>query len=139
VSIEKAGYATVERTVSGVVIQVSALTITPPPIRIEQRLIPVAAVPAGMVFVGGGDYRLISWSRPTDRRARLDDYFIDRYEVSNQEYKEFVSAGGYVPARVLEGAVRQGWPARRLGRRHAHARRSDGTAGPADLVEPGLR
>ena len=26
---------------------------------------------------------------------RLDDYFIDKYEVSNQEYKEFVNAGGY--------------------------------------------
>ena len=57
---------------------------------------PAAAVPARMVFVPGGEYRLISWSRPTDRRVRLDDYFIDKYEVSNQEYKEFVNAGGYV-------------------------------------------
>ena len=49
-----------------------------------------------MVFVPGGDYRLISWSRPTDRRVPLNDYFIDKYEVSNLEYKEFVNAGGYV-------------------------------------------
>ncbi len=49
-----------------------------------------------MVFVPGGEYRLIAWSRPTDRRVSLDDYFVDKYEVSNQEYKEFVSAGGYV-------------------------------------------
>ncbi|HUE89027.1 MAG TPA: bifunctional serine/threonine-protein kinase/formylglycine-generating enzyme family protein [Vicinamibacterales bacterium] len=95
-SIEKEGYAPVERTVSGVVARVGALTITPPPIRIEQRLLPVSGVPARMVFVPGGDYRLISWSRPTDRRVRLDDYFIDKYEVSNQEYKEFINAGGYV-------------------------------------------
>jgi formylglycine-generating enzyme required for sulfatase activity len=95
-SIEKPGYATVERTVSGVAMRAGTLTITPPPIRIDQRLLPAAAVPAGMVFVPGGDYRLISWSRPTDRRVRLADYLIDTYEVSNQEYKEFVNAGGYV-------------------------------------------
>jgi hypothetical protein len=28
--------------------------------------------------------------------VRLDDYFIDKYEVSNHEYKEFINAGGYV-------------------------------------------
>lgn len=95
-SIEKDGYAPVEGTVSGVVVRASALTIAPPPIRIEQRLLPAASVPEGMVFVPGGDYRLISWSRPTDRRVRLDDYFIDKYEVSNQEYKEFINAGGYL-------------------------------------------
>ncbi len=48
-----------------------------------------------MVFVPGSDYRLITWSRPTDRRVPLNDYFIDKYEVSNLEYKEFVNAGGY--------------------------------------------
>jgi formylglycine-generating enzyme required for sulfatase activity len=95
-SIEKDGYAPVERTVSGVAIRNGTLTITPPPIRVNQRLLPASAVPARMVSVPGGDYRLISWSRPTDRRVRLADYFIDKYEVSNQEYKEFVDGGGYV-------------------------------------------
>ena len=95
-SIEKEGYAPVERTISGVAARAGALTITPPPTRIVQRLLPVSAVPPRMVLVPGGDYRLISWSRPTDRRVRLDDYFIDKYEVSNQEYKEFINAGGYV-------------------------------------------
>jgi serine/threonine protein kinase/formylglycine-generating enzyme required for sulfatase activity len=96
VSIEKDGYASIERTVSGVTIRVGTLVITPPPIRIEQRLIPATTVPARMEFVPGGDYRLVAWSRPTDRRVRLNDYFIDKYEVSNQEYKEFINAGGYV-------------------------------------------
>jgi eukaryotic-like serine/threonine-protein kinase len=95
-AIEKDGYAQVERAVSGVAMQAGALRITPPPIRIQQRLMPTGVVPARMVFVPGGDYRLISWSRPTDRRVHLDDYFIDKYEVSNQEYKEFVNGGGYV-------------------------------------------
>ena len=49
-----------------------------------------------MVFVPGGDYRLVGVARPTDRRVQLDDYFIDKYEVSNQDYREFVHAGGYL-------------------------------------------
>jgi formylglycine-generating enzyme required for sulfatase activity/tRNA A-37 threonylcarbamoyl transferase component Bud32 len=95
-SIEKEGYAPVERTVSGVAMRASTLAILPPPIRIELRLLPADAVPPQMVLVPGGDYRLISWSRPTDRRVRLDDYFVDKYEVSNREYKEFINGGGYL-------------------------------------------
>jgi serine/threonine protein kinase/formylglycine-generating enzyme required for sulfatase activity len=95
-SIEKDGYAPVERTVSGVAVRLRTLTITPPPIQITQRLMPADGVPDRMAFVPGGDYRLISWSRPTDRRVVLADFFIDKYEVSNREFKEFISAGGYV-------------------------------------------
>ena len=100
-SIEKEGYAPIERTVSGVAIRTGALTITPPPIRIDQRLLSANTVPARMVFVPGGDYRLISWSRPTDQRVRLDDYFIDKYEVSNQD--KGVRQRGWLPqTRALE-------------------------------------
>jgi len=53
-------------------------------------------MPERMTFVSGGDYRLAAWGRPTDARTKLDDYFIDKYEVSNQEYKEFINAGGYL-------------------------------------------
>jgi formylglycine-generating enzyme required for sulfatase activity/tRNA A-37 threonylcarbamoyl transferase component Bud32 len=103
-SIVKDGYAPIERTVSGVAVRTGALTIMPPPIRITQRLQPAAAVPERMVLVPGGEYRLISWSRPTDRRVRLDDYFIDKYEVSNEEYKEFVNAGGYLKPELWKHA-----------------------------------
>src|SRR5262249_31122097 len=96
-SIEKDGFAPVERTVSGVMARSGSLTITPQPIRLaDVRLIPIDAQPARMVAVPGGDYRLVSWSRPTDRRVRLTDYFIDKYEVSNRDYKEFINAGGYL-------------------------------------------
>ena len=46
-----------------------ALTILPPAIRISQRLLPVTKVPARMVFVPGGDYRLIGMVTP-DGSAR---------------------------------------------------------------------
>jgi formylglycine-generating enzyme required for sulfatase activity len=63
--------------------------------QVEARLIPAAAAPQGMAFVPGSEYRMASWSRPTDRRVRLSDYFIDKYEVSNEDYKAFINAGGY--------------------------------------------
>jgi formylglycine-generating enzyme required for sulfatase activity len=113
--IEKDGYARVERTISGVTTRAGTLTITPRPIRINQRLLLASAVPDRMVFVAGGDYRLISWSRPTDRRVQLDDFFIDKYEVSNGDFKEFINAGGYVKrefwtTRLLKDGRTLAWP-----------------------------
>ena len=49
-----------------------------------------------MVFIPGGEYSLVNWSRPTEKKVNLDDFFIDKYEVTNAEFKEFIVAGGYV-------------------------------------------
>jgi eukaryotic-like serine/threonine-protein kinase len=94
--IEKDGYAKTERTVSGAIQHLGTLMMMPPPILVEQKLIAADQMPQRMTFVSGGDYRMVAWNRPTEARARLDDYFIDKYEVSNQEYKEFINAGGYL-------------------------------------------
>ena len=95
-SIEKDGYAPTERTVSGIMLRTVGLTMLPPPIEIEQKLIPTGTMPAGMVAVPSGEYRLVAWSRPTDARVPLADFFIDKFEVSNDAYKEFITAGGYL-------------------------------------------
>jgi formylglycine-generating enzyme required for sulfatase activity len=94
-AIEKEGYAPVERTVSGALLRMDNWVVAPPPFLLEQRLVAAGTMPSRMVFVPGGEYRLAAWSRPTDARVRLDDFFIDKYEVSNEEYKEFIDAGGY--------------------------------------------
>jgi formylglycine-generating enzyme required for sulfatase activity len=94
--IEKDGYAPTERTVSGADLHTGTLTVMPPPVRVDQSLVVLAQMPARMVSVPGGEYRLVAWSRPTDRRVRLNDYFIDKYEVTNREFKEFINAGGYL-------------------------------------------
>src|SRR5438093_13023906 len=70
--------------------------VLPPPIRLAQKLLPVDKLPERMAFVPGGDYRLVAWARPTDAKVHLDDFVIDKYEVSNREYKEFISSGGYL-------------------------------------------
>ena len=135
-SIEKDGYMPTERTVSGIVSRAGTLTIMPPPIRITQRLLPSQGAPPRMVFVPGGDYRLISWARPTDRRVRLNDYFIDKYEVSNQEYKEFINAGGYVNRAFWKYPVARDGRTDPMGRSDEDVRRSDWPGGAAVVVEP---
>jgi serine/threonine protein kinase/dienelactone hydrolase len=55
---------------------------------------PAATVPPGMVVVSGGTVRL-SYSLNTAPAVKIDDFLIDRYEVTNEEYKRFVDAGGY--------------------------------------------
>jgi dienelactone hydrolase len=53
-------------------------------------LAPAAGAPPDMVFVPGGP------SRGTGGNdIRLPDFWIDKFEVSNAEYKRFVDAGGY--------------------------------------------
>jgi hypothetical protein len=54
------------------------------------RLDPESAVPPGMVRVTGG--------RDPQRFGAigaLDDFWIDRFEVTNRQFKEFVDGGGY--------------------------------------------
>jgi formylglycine-generating enzyme required for sulfatase activity len=91
--IEKEGYAKIERAILGPPPRPGLLA---PPFRFEDKLIETARVPDRMAFVPGGHYRLSSWRRPTEERVWLDDYLIDKYEVTNREYKEFINAGGYL-------------------------------------------
>jgi len=94
--IEKDGYAKTEQTVSGAIMHYGSMIVLPPPINVQQKLFAADKMPDRMAFVPGGDYRLVAWARPTDARVRLDDFFIDKYEVSNQQYKDFINAGGYL-------------------------------------------
>jgi formylglycine-generating enzyme required for sulfatase activity/pimeloyl-ACP methyl ester carboxylesterase len=96
ISVEKDGYAGLERSVTGLLLRIGGSESPSRPISLEAKLIETSKAPSRMAFVPGGDYRLTTWSRPTDKSVRLADYFIDKYEVTNREYKEFISAGGYL-------------------------------------------
>jgi predicted esterase len=45
--------------------------------------------PSGMLYVRGGPFR------QGTKTAQLPDFWIDKYEVTNREFKRFVDAGGY--------------------------------------------
>jgi len=47
-------------------------------------------VPAGMVAVPGGN--LLFRGLPV---VKLDDFWLDKFEVTNQQFKQFVDSGGY--------------------------------------------
>lgn len=55
-----------------------------------RKLFEKGTIPEGMVHVIG--YRYGSAGNYLDRK---NDFFMDRYEVTNKQYKEFVDAGGY--------------------------------------------
>jgi eukaryotic-like serine/threonine-protein kinase len=54
------------------------------------RLFPRGSAPRGMISIPGGD----SWLEDGST-YRLDDFWLDRYEVTNAEFKRFVDQGGY--------------------------------------------
>jgi formylglycine-generating enzyme required for sulfatase activity/dienelactone hydrolase len=94
--VEKEGFAKTVQTISGTLWRAAGITFGPPPLTVEQKLLAAERVPNGMALVTGGDYRLAAWARPTDAKVHLDDFLVDQYEVSNQDYKEFINAGGYL-------------------------------------------
>ena len=65
--------------------------------------------------------------------AKLSAFLIDRYEITNRQFKEFVDRGGYREAGVLERGLCPKRPQTLLGRGHAIVCRSHGPAGSFHL------
>ncbi len=95
VTVEKNGYAPASRPLSIAPIWARDLESRRMPGTLQVKLLPAASVPRDMVFVAGGPYRLSGWYRASDRTVDLRDFFIDRLEVSNADFAQFVRAGGY--------------------------------------------
>jgi dienelactone hydrolase len=63
------------------------------------RMDPVDVLPEGMVRIPGFTNDLVEYA----------DFFMDRYEVTNREFEQFVAAGGYeTPEYWLQPFVRDG-------------------------------
>ena len=111
-SLEKEGYGTFERTIFSVLSR-TGNTMAPPdePSDFKVKLIETSKLPDRMVYVPGGAYRLVSRAKPTGTRVDLDDFFIDKYETTNREFKEFINAGGYFkPEHWKHSFVKDGRP-----------------------------
>jgi eukaryotic-like serine/threonine-protein kinase len=66
-------------------------------------------VPPGMVRVRGGRHRTETPGATHLPALDLKDYFLDKFEVTNRQFKEFVEAGGYTDERFWkQGFVRDG-------------------------------
>jgi formylglycine-generating enzyme required for sulfatase activity/dienelactone hydrolase len=75
-------------------VNLEASLVNRPSIKMELKLRPEASVRPEMVVVPGGSIRL-GYPLNQAPAAVVDDFLIDRHEVSNEEYKKFVDAGGY--------------------------------------------
>jgi formylglycine-generating enzyme required for sulfatase activity/mono/diheme cytochrome c family protein len=69
--------------------------------------------PEGMVWVPGGAFIMGTndwWPKSGPEHTReLPDYFIDKYEVTNADYREFVEAtGDSMPEHWKEGVIPEG-------------------------------
>jgi len=82
---EKEGYETVLAAASTWNIDYKAPSVIVPS-DVARTLDKTGLLLPGMVRVQGGQ---------TQTGGKLDDFFIDRFEVTNREYKEFVDKGGY--------------------------------------------
>jgi eukaryotic-like serine/threonine-protein kinase len=82
--IEKEGYETVMAAASTWDIQIGSEN-TFAPNHFMRVLDEIESVPPGMTRVAGAQTPLVT----------LDDFFIDRYEVTNRRYKDFIDNGGY--------------------------------------------
>lgn len=91
--LEKAGFVSVERLIATKINREEFLSRA---IKIEVPLVENGKAPDNMVFVPGGTYQLVAWGAPPTAEVHLADYFIDRFEVSNADYKTFITAGGYL-------------------------------------------
>ena len=94
-TLEKSGYATAVRPISTTPLYNRGEARLRETAAVQMRLAEDSRVPPGMVFVEGGRYRLSGYQRPSDREIALSDFYIDRYEVSNGDFEEFVRDGGY--------------------------------------------
>jgi formylglycine-generating enzyme required for sulfatase activity/dienelactone hydrolase len=61
------------------------------------------SIPADMVWVPGGSYGIRITGFNSAAQIELAPYLIDRHEVTNEQYKEFVDAGGYETPEYWEG------------------------------------
>ena len=104
--IEMAGFQTLERLVSSELNRAEVRLGADPAVLIEATMMPSAEVPRDMVFVPGGEYGLIGW-RYLDPTV-LDDFYIDKYEVTNESYQEFIRAGGYSTPSFWTHPIREG-------------------------------
>ena len=79
--LEAAGFVTLEQAAE--------------PGELQVALAKAGSVPDDMVRIPGGPARAwIAGMDPIDR-VPVDDYLIDRHEVTNRKFKAFVDAGGY--------------------------------------------
>lgn len=62
---------------------------------VKVKLDAAGSLPSNMIRITGGDHTIAFYTLSTVPPVTLDDYLLDKFEVTNRDYKAFVDAGGY--------------------------------------------
>ena len=95
--------------------------------RQRYRLDPAGTVPPGMVRVAGGPLESAGVA------GTLEDFWIDRFEVTNEQFQLFVDEGGYRRPELWREPFVDGGRDRPVDRGHGAVSRSDGPARTGDV------
>lgn len=95
VVVSREGFLPVERIASSAVGRGERVVGTARSVALTVQLHPSDFVSPEMVAVPGGEYEMASPDAPIGSSVLLDEFFIDRYEVTNDDFKAFVEDGGY--------------------------------------------
>jgi formylglycine-generating enzyme required for sulfatase activity/dienelactone hydrolase len=104
-SVNLEGYRTVERIESSAFSRSQAVVDTGRQVNLAFVLVQDSVLPAGMAAVPGGSYTLVGPDLPIGLSADLRPYYLDRFEVTNAQYREFVRSGGYAAERFWRAGV----------------------------------
>jgi eukaryotic-like serine/threonine-protein kinase len=93
-TIEKSGYASAQRSITATPLRTVGVVMPQRP-SVKMPLAKAGGAPKEMVLVDGGPYNLTGATYIADANVTLAPFFIDRFEVSNEDFETFVRAGGY--------------------------------------------
>ena len=99
IDIRKAGFAPVARIASSALNRAEFSLGVRPEVVLDVEMQPEGSVPHGMVLVSGGGYMLVGREVPNRDTVALAPFYMDAHEVTNQEFHQFVVAGGYSDLR----------------------------------------
>ncbi len=86
--IEKQGYRTIERAISH---WEETLDFQIDDFQLDKE----GSIPPEMIRVQGGEYEMFLYRGGWFEIVELGDFLIDKYEVTNKQFKKFVESGGY--------------------------------------------
>ena len=107
--IRKDGFVPAARIASSALNRAESSLGVPLGVTIDVALREAVQTPDGMLLVPASRYALVGREAPTRDTVALADFYIDAYEVTNAQFREFVAAGGYADQRywkypfVLDG------------------------------------
>jgi len=95
VVVRAPGYDPARRIASRFLTPSEGLSAADRSIALDVRLSRTGSVPDGMVAIPGGRYQIVGHDIGRGQAADLAPFALDRFEVSNDRFAEFVRAGGY--------------------------------------------